>query len=542
MKCLSKRPSDRPQRADELVHALDEMVTPSGGMPPAGATPGRRLRDARVAVVAVALTLGILAYWRWHAPAAAAGALRTIAVLPFENKNGDTAYDYLAEGIGDELRSSLHAIPGLSVKARSSSAQLRGKSAREAGTRLDVADVVEGSISRSGTRLHVTAELVNTSDENTLWSGTFDQPVTDLAGVQDSIVHAIASALRVSAAAGGSGTTLASDVRGTSNVEAYDLFLKGQFLRRRFDVAGSIPLLKQAVEKDPRFARAHASLTTSYAFLPLVGIAMRDSTREQASKSVDRALALAPTLASAYVAKGLLQIDDMKYAEADADLQRAIALDSADAEAHLWHAFVFGYLGRFDDARAAIQTSVRLDPLSSDALVVVQAIELNSRRFRETIDAAKPILDIDPKAQIAYLNVAEAYAFLGKPDSARIAAETMVRIDPKAFGVRLFAMFVYASGGAWKEAEEQRRLVLQEPGNSPNYNQALIGLVFGDLDAAMAATERGVHAREPLFNTLWISCEPLFDPLRSRPRFAALIRELGATMCTPHDRWPIPAR
>ena len=111
-------------------------------------------------------------------------------MLPFENKNGDSTYDYLADGMSDELRSALNGLPGLSVKARSSSAQLRGKSARDAGAKLDVAAVLEGSLSRSGHRLRVTAELVRVSDENTLWSGSFDRQANELPAVQDSIVRA----------------------------------------------------------------------------------------------------------------------------------------------------------------------------------------------------------------------------------------------------------------------------------------------------------------------------------------------------------------
>jgi len=173
MRCLEKRASDRPQNAGEIVRALDDMVTPSGGLAPTTAArvpwSGRTLVIAGIAAAAIgALALG---YRTMSRVRSADTGVRTIAVLPFENRNRDSTYDYLADGMSDELRSALNGVTGLSVKARSSSAVLRGKRARDAGAKLDVAAVLEGSLSRSGERIRVTAELVRVADENTMWSG-----------------------------------------------------------------------------------------------------------------------------------------------------------------------------------------------------------------------------------------------------------------------------------------------------------------------------------------------------------------------------------
>ncbi|MEO6525197.1 MAG: protein kinase, partial [Gemmatimonadaceae bacterium] len=544
MKCLEKRASDRPQKAGEIVRALDDMVTPSGGLAPTHAvgtsTRRRRLVAAGIAVFAiVGLAFGYRAMS--HARGTETG-VRTIAVLPFENRSRDSTYDYLADGMSDELRSALNGVPGLGVKARSSSAALRGKSARDAGAKLDVGAVLEGSLSRSGERIRVTAELVRVADENTLWSGSFDRLATELPAVQDSILRAITRALEVR----GDGPTAASGAggaRGTSDPEAYDLFLRGEFFRRRFDIPTAVHWLDRAVARDPSFARAHASLAAAYALLPLTGVTLGDSARRQAVKSVERALALAPSLPAVYVAQAQLEIfAGFRYDAAEHTIRKAIALDSADADARVWHAFALGYLGRLDDALAEARTAVRLDPLSTDAQIIVQALLTYRRQLPELVAATKAILELDPKSTIALGNLAQGYALGHRPDSAGLAADAILKIDAASYGVRSQVMFAYAAAGRWKDADEQRRLALEPGGNSPNYYTAVSSIIYGDMDTAMAAMERGIRAREPLWNTIFIACEPMFAPLRTRPRFVALIRELGATMCAPDDRWPITPR
>ena len=294
--------------------------------------------------------------------------------------------------------------------------------------------------------------------------------------------------------------------------------------------------------KDPAFARAHASLAAAYATLPLMGVTLPGTARRQAAVSIERALALAPSLSAARVAQGVLQLVDFQYVEGEATLRKAIALDSADAEARFVHAFALLYLGRIDDALAEARIAVRLDPLSADGLIILSAAQLYKHQFRESIATFRTVLDIDPKSSVVYGNLAYAYALMGQPDSAVAAAEAQLKIDPNAFGVRAVIMFAFASAGRWKDVDEQRRQAIRDSGNSPNYVQAFSSVISGDLDAAMLATERGVRAREPQFVPAWLSCEPIFSPLRTHPRFVALMHELGATICPPSERWPIKPR
>ena len=370
---------------------------------------------------------------------------------------------------------------------------------------------------------------------------SFDREVKDLPVVQDSIIRAIRAALKVrdGAAITASG---AAGARGTTDADAYDLFLRGEFFRRRFDITAAVPLLKGAVAKDPSFARAHASLASAYAILPFVGIVLPASAHADASASVERALSLAPQLTAAHVAQGQLLFNDFRYRDAEQVLQKAVALDSADSEARVQHSFSLGYLGRIDDALAEARTAIRFDPLSTDALTIAAAAEMYLHQYRESVAGSKAILAMDPKSAITMGNLAEAYALMGQPDSAVAAAEAAIRMDATAFGIRSQAMFIFAIAGRWKDVDEQTRLALAEVNNSPYFTKAAISIVHGDIDGAMAATEKGVHAKEPFFNTIWLPCDPMFEILHSRPAFAALMREMGATMCPANARWPIAPR
>ena len=544
MKCLEKRASDRPQQAGELVHALDDMATPSGGLAPttvAGTL--ARPRALLLATVAVAVIGGLAFGYRAMSRAQGADtAVRTMAVLPFENRSRDSTYDYLADGISDELRSALNGVSGLGVKARSSSAALRGKSARDAGAKLDVAAVLEGSLSRSGERIRVTAELVRVADENTMWSGSFDRESKDLPAVQDSIIRAIRATLRIGQDGSTGSASGVAGARGTTDFEAYDLFMNGEYFRRRFDLPRAILFFTAAVAKDSNFARAHASLAATYATLPFLGVMLGGDAHERASRSVDRALALAPSLPAARAAQAQLYINDFRYADAERALQQAVALDSTDAESRVWHANALGNLGRIDEALAEAGNAVRLDPLATDGRLIVAYAHMYQKDFRRSEAGLRSVLVVDPKSAVAWANLAETYALDGQADSAVAAIKTALGIDAKSFGMRYQAMFVFAIAGRWMEADEQRRLAVQEGGNSPNFTAAVIGLVYGNFEAAMLATERGLRAREPLFNTYWVSCDPMFIPLRSQARFVALMKERGATMCAADDRWPIRPR
>ncbi|HVT39059.1 MAG TPA: hypothetical protein VHE78_08435, partial [Gemmatimonadaceae bacterium] len=516
---------------------------PNGTLPAAASSRPRIRRRWITAVFATAVLAGsLLAYWRSRTRSPLGATGRSIAVLPFENKSADSTYDYLAEGMSDELRSALNAVPGLSVKARSSSIRLKGHAPRDAGEKLSVGEVLQGTVSRAGLRLHVTAELVKAADENTLWSASFDRMIADLSVVQDSIKRAILSVLQVRPAAsrpGGQGPGLPG---GTSNVEAYDLYLKGKFHLNRLEYGPAAEFFRSAVTRDPQFGRAHADLAWAYALLPSTGFGSRDTLLALARQSVARAFAIDSTLVDAWVANGSIFANQMRLIDAERTLAKAAVLDPGNAGVLESHSFMLGALGRLDEALGEARRAHQIDPLDVSALIGIQYTLYAQRQYRAAIDATRAILDLDPRSLFAYQNMGLAYAFLEMPDSAIAAFEKGVSIDPRIFGGRMYTMFGYAAAGRWTEAERERAILEREGGNSPHLIRGIIELTFGRPDSAFVAIERGIEQREPLFQEITIPCEPLLDPLKANPRFEALMRRLGAKTCPASGRWPIRPR
>ncbi|MEO7367018.1 MAG: protein kinase, partial [Gemmatimonadaceae bacterium] len=501
-RCLEKQPADRPANAAEIIKTLDDISATGGTTSRTTvhqkASSPRRTTIITLAVVALAI-LGLAAIWRARTPASASGEIRSIAVLPFENTSRDTAFDYLEDGITDHVRDALYTVPSLTVKARGSSRQLAGKSAREIGDKLGVAAFLQGAVSGSRSRLHVTAELVRTSDDVQMWSGTFDGPLTEVAGLQDTISRAVAGILHLTAAQVGS---VPGDraKRGTADVEAYNLFLKGRHAADRMDLVRGADLLRAAAARDPRFARAHAYLAITYANMPVAGVSSVDSLNRLAQASVDRALALDSTIAEALVAESFIQLNRGHFAAGVKTLEKAVAIDSGNADIRAPLALNLAQIGRLSEGLAQARHAVDEDPLSSTALGVLSYMLHLSGQSDVAIKQTRATLEGEPNNPLGRRSLGFQYAFVGKADSAVRQFEAAFRLDSTAWGARGSLVLGYAAAGRWADAGRQRAIVARERGgNSPHWSPMLAALAYGEYDAAMAGLESGVGGNEPLF-------------------------------------------
>ena len=550
MRCVAKRPGDRPQTASEVVRELEMAATPldasTSGRAHSGSRPSieivGKLRILVVAsVVAVAAAAAGVFYWRLRS-GSSESAIRSVAVLPFENQSGDTSFNYLEDGITDHVRDALNAIPDLTVKARSSSQRMKGKDAREIGARLGVGAVLQGTVGGSRARLHATAELVRTSDDAALWSGTFDGAPNDLVTMQDTITRAIIGKLHLSNASG-PGVSASRGARGTTDPEAYDLLLRGRYALDRTDFARAEIFFRQALARDPRFARARAYLAVAQAALPLLGIGPLDSINAVTLENARQALAMDSTVVEAYIAESNALDNDMRLVDAIAPLERALRIDPNHVDVLTTYAQALVYVGRVPEAVAAIQRAHERDPLSMSALGIGGYDFFMSGRIDDGLARLKAAIALDPSQAILHRSLGFVLDFAGKPDSAVKELETAYRLDSATFGGRSNLIFGYAAAGRWSDAERQRVLLERERrGTSVNFEQAIAAIAFGEHDNAVAALERSVSAREPL---LWITslpCDPVFDQLKSSPRFQALLQRLGAKSCPPRLPWPIAAR
>ncbi|MDQ2665899.1 MAG: tetratricopeptide repeat-containing serine/threonine-protein kinase [Gemmatimonadota bacterium] len=544
MRCLEKRPGDRPQGANEILHALDNLTPLAGSAPPRIAAAALRRtnsggRTRSIAVVAGALLcLGVLgAWWRMHSADSSPDDIRSIAVLPFENRSGDTTFNYLEDGVTDHVRDALNAIPGLTVKARSSSQHMKGHGAHDIGVKLGVAAVVQGTFSRSGSRLHVTTELVRTSDDNALWSHTFDGASTELPGVQDTIARAVVSTLHLGRQdvqqLSGNGA------RGTADAEAYDLFLRGRHARDRFDIPRALSLFREAAKRDPHFARAIAFLAMSYADSPILGLMTIDSAMTLTRETAARAKAIDSTVVETYIAEAfILSSDYTRLGEALVPLEKGLSIDSGNVDL-LWnYGFALALVGREQDALVQARRARAKDPLR--VIGIVGGILIMTHQFDEALADIRATLALDPAHVLGYRELGILYAFTGKPDSSLAAFKTAFKLDSTDFGNAANLVFGFAVAGQWKDAQQQRALnARRAEGNSPNYRHAVEDIAFGEYDAAMTALEQAVTHGDPVFGTVSIPCNLLFDPLKANPRFDALMRRMGAHACPATGTWPI---
>jgi serine/threonine-protein kinase len=362
MRLLAKDPADRPQSAEEVLRALDDVPTVSDDRRRATARVAPTIwpvrRSAIVAVLIVSLIVAaISAYRKWIGTRAP--NIASLVVLPFVNTSGEAANEPFTEGLTDELIGTLSKVSGLTVMSRSSSFALKGKSLgpRAIAEMLPVGAMIEGSLRREGNRLKVAAQLVSTKDGTIIWTETYDRELIGAFDVQEQIARSIVAALRIKLVAG---TDSASSRRPTADTAAYELYLRGrQIFRVRTDEDGSreaARYFEQAIARDSSFARAYSGLSDAHTRLAVFGYAPPDVEFEKGRAAARRALDLDGTLADAHVSLGqILMVHDFKWAESERELRLAASLDRGYTYARTVLAICLASQGRFAE-RSPIST------------------------------------------------------------------------------------------------------------------------------------------------------------------------------------------
>jgi len=527
-RCLAKDPALRPASAAELLQVLDRAA--SGDIAIEARSPNR---VARVALgVGLLLVAGAGAFWASRRGGTAAVAVapieKSIAVLPFESVGGDTANVYFAEGMADELTTALARVAGLRVAATSSAFSYRNKTAdvRDVGKELNVGAVLQGRVRRSGTVMRVTVQLTNATDGIVLWSNTYDREMKDVFAVQDELSRDIVAALKVTLAGGGSAVASVSALKGTADLEAYDLFLRGlHFLQMRGGgVARSIDYFRQAIARDSSFARAWAQLGTSYAVMPIFAFVRPDSVEPLARAAIARALTLDPTSAEAYAASGISFTVTSDLREAIAAFERAIALDSTYGFAHRAYTAALVGAGRLDDAAVEARRAVRIDPLSAPALVAAAVVLLNGPNDAEGLQLAARAVELDSTAPWARAALAYALFNAGRVGEARTILASVGRVNHLA----TLKGYLMGATGDRDAAFAFLRALEADRGHTGFYSlvRAWTYLGLNDTTHALDALEQAARAREPIGFAAAFGMRA-YDPIRQTPRFANVVRAYG---------------
>jgi len=291
----------------------------------------------------------------------------SIGVLPFVNMSGDPEQEYFSDGIAEELLNALAKLKNLQVAARTSSFAFKGQNqdVTEIGRQLNVDTLLEGSVRKSGSKLRITAQLIDTDDGYHLWSETYDRELTDIFAVQDEITAAIVDALVLHLDTEAEAQLPTTEV---TNMSAYDAYLQGRHELRKAErnsVREALRLFRAATDADPNFAPAWAARAKTVIIMRedhfLDGIP-REESHMLARSNIDRALAIDPNLAEAYVAESYLQADNYRYEDALTSVDRALELNPNLAEAWSWRSRLLSRFGRIRAARDSARKAIELDP------------------------------------------------------------------------------------------------------------------------------------------------------------------------------------
>jgi TolB-like protein len=444
----------------------------------------------------------------------------SIAVLPFVNMSSDKEQEYFSDGLSEELLNLLAQLPQLRVIARTSSFSFKGKETDVAtiAKALNVANVLEGSVRKSGNTLRITAQLIRTVDSSHLWSQTYDRELTDVFKVQDEIAGEVVGALKVRLLA----DQVITNEHRSSNVEAYTQYLIGKNAVRRgtFDNwLRANPAFQQAITLDGNYAAAYAALAANeYRIADRLG---DTAGMEAAFAHADKAIALAPNLLDGYLARATIRIAYKRdWAGAQADIEKALALSPGDVNAHLGHAGLLRALGSVPEAIAAARKGIEFDPVSAAAWVLLGRL-LNATpdhaAARQALDRA---LQLAPESEPAHFHRAILSLIEGR------AEEALVDFGKSGtlYGSAGVALAEHTLGHAAK-SEAALQVEIADYAKGGAYQIAQVYAWRGEADKAFEWLDRGFDQHDG--GLTFMRIDPLFAAVRTDPRYAALLKKMG---------------
>ena len=569
-RCLAKDPDERYQTIKDVAIELKEVrrelkgaaevdttvpppsnkfgVSSSGGKVssaqtslPAASSPGTRASSAeylvsgikqhKLAVVITVLVLvaGAIVFFYFQHARNTEVAIESIAVLPFVNQDNDPNVDYLSDGLTESIINGLTRLPNLKVSPRSSVFRYKGKETDplKAGNELGVRAVLTGRVQQRGDDLVVSAELIDVRDNKQLWGEHYQRKISDLLAVQGDLARDISAKLR---------PTLSGDEQGklkkryTDNVEAYQLYLKGRYFWLRFtpeDHKKATEYFNQAIAKDPGFALAYAGLGDTYGASATNGWISPREGYPKGKIAAKRALEIDDTLAEAHTTAGALTMFyDLDWTAAEREYKRAIELNPSYPISYEVYSYLLSATGRLDEAIKMAQRGADVDPLSVVLADDVSGAYYLARRYDEAIKQLEKSLEIDPNHFGGYLALGQVYEAKGMHEEAIKSLQKAIGIGGRTSGVLAPLGRAYAASG--KKVEAQKILTeLKEMAKQTyvsSYDLAILYVGLGDNEHALEQLNKAYEDRAGWI--MDINVEPVFDSLRSDPRFAELVSRM----------------
>jgi len=461
----------------------------------------------------------------------------SIAVLPFVNLSADPEQDYFCDGMAEEIINALTHVEGLMVVARTSAFVFKEKrqDIREIGRKLNVENLLEGSVRKAGNQVRITAQLINVADGYHLWSEKYDRNISELCcpedifAIQDEISMAIVDNLKVKLLGDEKAALLK---RHTHDLDAYNLYLKGRYHWNKRTPEGLKKALKhfqKVIEKDPNYALAYAGLADCYIMLEQALVLPAKVAFPKAKEWVTKALEKDQTLAEAHASLAdILWAYDRDWIAAEREFKKAIELNPNYATAHQWYAIYLSAMGRFDQAIREIKRAQELDVLSLIINVGAALIYSNADQQDQAIQECLRVLDMDPNFIFANLMVGRAYEqkemfdkaikqYLKEEILAGVLSSEEVEMLKKTY-----------SGSDWKSYWRKHVEILEKKSEQGYLRVSEIArdyIRLGDNEKAIQWLEKAYQEYDPNLGSL--KTDPTFDPLRPDPRFKSLLRKMG---------------
>jgi TolB-like protein/DNA-binding winged helix-turn-helix (wHTH) protein/Tfp pilus assembly protein PilF len=522
-----------PRRGYRFVGAVTPAPAPGTKTPglPHGPRLGRRTTVWTVTTAVAALLLAVVSVrWNWWQPATNEPVIRSIAVLPLDNLTGDPDQEYLADGLTDELTTNLAKISSLRVISRASVMAYRKPHASAAaiGQALHVDAIVEGSITRSGDRVRIQAQLIEAAADRHLWAEHYEGDVRDVLTLQREVTAAIAD--RVQARLTPRERNALAIARPV-NPDAYRAYVVGRVHWNQRTPAAldqGIESFQHAIDIDPAYALAYAGLADCYTALGYGSYLAPKVAFEPAKAAAVRALELEGELADPHATLAYAKLYyDWDFVGAEREFRLAIALSPSSVTAHDWFGVYLTAMGRFDEARAETQRAQQIDPLSVAINTDIGFVEYYSGRYAEAAKQLRATVDMNPSFPLSHLWLGRVFQAQEQGDAAiaEFKAAGKVLVD---WPVALAALgHVYGSTGHRGEARQtlDRLRALSTQRYVTPYGVALVQAGLGDDSAAFDSLEQAIADRSNWL--VWLKLDPRFASLRSSPRFDALVRRVG---------------
>ena len=458
---------------------------------------------------------------------------KRIAVLPFANMSPDPLDGYLADGMTEELITSLAGVRELTVIARTSVMKYRAtqKGISEIARELNVAAIVEGSVRKAGERLRITVQLVDAATEGHIWANNYDRKLDDIFAIQGEIAEKVVTELSVKLV-GPEKNRL--EKRPTNDPEVYMLYLKGRhYWNERSDegLQMAVSYFEQAVKKDPGFALGYTGLADCYNVMARNGPSEPGPNFERAKEFATKALELDENLAEAHAAlAGVLNYYSHDWDRAEAEFRRAIELKPNYSVAHQWYSHLLGVEHRLRDAEDEMVIAIQLDPFSIIINHNMGAAYYYQGNFDKAISWFQRANDLDPSLMLASwgpTNMIQAYVLSGRTGDAVNELEKLERLPRKVRTLELMRAYVLAGMKRREDARAVLRKVESEYIHqqlSP-YQIALVRFTLGDVDEGFRWLQIAYDTHDG--GVIWINGDHELKDVRSDPRFIALRDAMG---------------